>query len=284
MIYSSSPINWPSFKPLAQIVVQDILLRNFKKPKFSKGHNSRKIKWLFFKNFNQVIYSSSPISWPSFKPQAQILFEISCWKDFILIFSKGRNTRKGDNSDKKKQYRSAIFPWGIHIWNFKTLACTVHKIWHASNFILIFSKGHNSRKKDKSDKKKTCISYFNMRNGIHIWNFKTLACTFLDKWMDELMDNPKPICSCNFFEDFHKQVWANCVDPDLIMVYPTCQSIFILWMHYMYYTWFKFFDNYSSCLECLNLFWIFYENIKENKTCRRTGQLAWDALFLSEAF
>ena len=25
---------------------------------------------------------------------------------------------------------SAIFLWGIHIWNFKTLACTVHKIWH----------------------------------------------------------------------------------------------------------------------------------------------------------
>ena len=32
-------------------------------PKFSKGHNSRKIKWFFLK-FNQVIYSSSPISWP----------------------------------------------------------------------------------------------------------------------------------------------------------------------------------------------------------------------------
>ena len=33
---------------------------------------------------------------------AQILFEISCWQDFILIFSKGHNSRKGDNSDKKK--------------------------------------------------------------------------------------------------------------------------------------------------------------------------------------
>ena len=31
-------------------------------------------------NINQVLYSSSPISWPSFKPLAQIVFEISCWQ------------------------------------------------------------------------------------------------------------------------------------------------------------------------------------------------------------
>ena len=30
-----------------------------------------------------------------------------------------------------KKRVSAIFPWGIHRWNFKTLACMVHKIWHA---------------------------------------------------------------------------------------------------------------------------------------------------------
>ena len=117
-------------------------------PKFSKGHNSRKIRWIVFL-INQVIYTSSPISWPSFKPLAQIVSR--------------HNSRKGDNLYKKK-YGSAIFPWGIHIWNFKTLACTVHKIWHASDFILISSKGHNSRKGDNSDKKKTCISYFSMRN------------------------------------------------------------------------------------------------------------------------
>ena len=36
---------------------------------------------------------------------------------------------------------------------FQNLACTVRKIWHALDFILIFSKGHNSRKGDNSDKK-----------------------------------------------------------------------------------------------------------------------------------
>ena len=40
----------------------------------------------------------------------------------------------------------------------------VYKIWHASDFTLIFSTGHNSRKGDNSDKKKMCISYFSMRN------------------------------------------------------------------------------------------------------------------------
>ena len=88
--------------------------------------------------------------------------------DFILIFSKEHNSKKGDNSDKKKKYWSAIFPWGIHIWNFKTLACTVHKIWHASDFSLSFSKGHNTRKWDNSVKKKTCVSYFSMRNPYEI--------------------------------------------------------------------------------------------------------------------
>ena len=71
-------------------------------PKFSKGHYSGKIKWFFFFKFNQVIYLSSPISWSSFKPLAQIVFEIPCWQDFILMFSKGHNSRKGDNLDKKK--------------------------------------------------------------------------------------------------------------------------------------------------------------------------------------
>ena len=43
---------------------------------------------------------------------------------------------------------------------FQNLACTVHKIWHASDFILIFSKGHNSRKGENSDKKKNVCQLF----------------------------------------------------------------------------------------------------------------------------
>ena len=36
--------------------------------------------------------------------------------------------------------------------------------WHASKFVRSFSKGHNSRKGDNLDKKKTCVKYFSMRN------------------------------------------------------------------------------------------------------------------------
>ena len=153
-------------------------------PKFSKGNIYFffwKNKVIFKKKFNQVIYSSSPISWPSFKPLAQIVFVISCWQDFILIFSKGPNFRKGHNSDKKKNMGQLFFPWGIHIWNFKTLAYTVRKIWYASDFIPIFSKGHNSRKGNNSDKKQKYGSAI-FPWGIHMWNFKALACLIHKIW------------------------------------------------------------------------------------------------------
>ena len=103
--YSSSPISWPSFKPLAQILFEiscrKISFWLFQNAQIFKGPWLQKNKVIFF-NFNLVIYASSPISWPSFKPLSQILFEISWRQDFMLIFSKGHNSRKGDNSDKKK--------------------------------------------------------------------------------------------------------------------------------------------------------------------------------------
>ena len=61
VIYSSHPMSWPNFKPLAQIVFLDNLADKFKMPKFSKGHNSGNIWTIFPPKFNQVIYFSSPI-------------------------------------------------------------------------------------------------------------------------------------------------------------------------------------------------------------------------------
>ena len=50
----------------------------------------------------------------------------------------------------------------------KILGCTVHKIWHASDFVRNFSKGHNSRKGDNSDKeKKTCAKIFYHKEFIY---------------------------------------------------------------------------------------------------------------------
>ena len=53
-------------------------------------------------NVTQVIYSSFSISWLSFKPLAQILSRYLADKISFLFFSKGHNSRKGHNSDKKK--------------------------------------------------------------------------------------------------------------------------------------------------------------------------------------
>ena len=194
---------WTEFQSHSLNIFRGILLRSLKCQNFQRAITPEKIDRIHSK-INQIIYSSSSIKCPSFKPLAQILFEISCWQDLILIFSKGHNS-KGKQLKKKKN-GSAIFLWGIHIWNFETLACTVHKTWHASDFIPIFSKRHNSRKGDNSDKKKKNVYqlYF------HIWNFKTLACTVRRIWhasksvpngcMHAHMDNPKPICPLNFFE------------------------------------------------------------------------------------
>ena len=51
---------------------------------------------------HQVIYSSSSISWPSLKPLAVILYEISYLQNCTLTPYKGHNSARGDNSDKKK--------------------------------------------------------------------------------------------------------------------------------------------------------------------------------------
>ena len=40
----------------------------------------------------------------------------------------------------------------------------VHKIWHELDFILIFSKGHNSTKGDNWDKKKDVFQLLSMGN------------------------------------------------------------------------------------------------------------------------
>ena len=62
-----------------------------------------------FSKVDQVIYSSSPTSIPNMKALAQILLEISCTQDFQILFSKGNNSEKGHNSDKKKNRGQLFF-------------------------------------------------------------------------------------------------------------------------------------------------------------------------------
>ena len=59
---------------------------------------------------NHVIFFTAPISIPNIKALAQIpLFEMSCTQDFQLLFSKGHNSKKGHNSDMKKNIRVNYF-------------------------------------------------------------------------------------------------------------------------------------------------------------------------------
>ena len=62
-----------------------------------------------FSKVNQVIYSLAPISIPYIKTLAQILLEISCTQDFQDFFSKGDNSERGHNSEKKKNTGHLFF-------------------------------------------------------------------------------------------------------------------------------------------------------------------------------
>ena len=62
-----------------------------------------------FSKVNQVIYSSAPTSIPNIKALAQILFEISCTQNFQILFSKGHNSEKGNNSDMKNNMGQLFF-------------------------------------------------------------------------------------------------------------------------------------------------------------------------------
>ena len=82
-IYSGNlliiPYQLTKFQAPSSNSFRDILLTSLKCQNFQRAITPKKYGE-FFKKYNQVIYSSSPISWSSFKPLAQILFEIACWQ------------------------------------------------------------------------------------------------------------------------------------------------------------------------------------------------------------
>ena len=78
VIYLLSPISWQSFK-LSSNSFWDILLTTLKCPNIQRAITQKNLPE-FFQTINQVIYLSSPISWPSSKLLAGTVFEISCWQ------------------------------------------------------------------------------------------------------------------------------------------------------------------------------------------------------------
>ena len=75
----------------------------FNMQKFSNGHNSRTIRWFFF------FFFFKPISWPSLKPSPVYFSRYHADKISFWFFPKGHNSKKGGNSDKKKNMSQLLF-------------------------------------------------------------------------------------------------------------------------------------------------------------------------------
>ena len=76
VIYSSLPINLPSFKALAPTIFS-YFADKVKMPNITKGHN-HEVFFRIYSKVNLVIYSSLPIYSSGFKVLALIVFEIFC--------------------------------------------------------------------------------------------------------------------------------------------------------------------------------------------------------------
>ena len=145
------------------------------------------------------MYLQSPISWSSFKPLA--IYDKTFWRylaDKVPFWVFQRCIIPDKEVTDKTKYGSAIFHLEIYMWIFKIVACTVHKLWYASDFIQILFKGALLQK-ERELGQENCVKYFPMRNP-YIWNFETLACTVLDELTDGRAGAyPKPVSPVNFF-------------------------------------------------------------------------------------
>ena len=88
-----------------------------------------------FSKVNQVIYSSAPTSY--------ILFEISCTQDFQILFSKGNNSEKKHNSDKKKIQVNYFFMRNTH------MKFQLHDMLHSKVNTHTHTHTHTHRQTDK---------------------------------------------------------------------------------------------------------------------------------------
>ena len=147
-------------------------------PKFSKGHNSEKYNDFFLK-FNQVIYSSSPISWPSFKPLAQIVFEISSWQDFILFFQRGITAEKEITRTRKNMDQLFFHEKSIYEISKPQHARSVRYGMHQISF-WFFQRGITPERELTQTRKSIQVTFFSMRNPC--MKFQTLACTVHKIW------------------------------------------------------------------------------------------------------
>ena len=141
-------------------------------PKFSKGHNSGKIRWFFFKS-NQVIFSrylADKISFWFFQkgitPEREITWTTKKLREAIYDISKPQHAR--------------FIRHGMHQISF----------W-------FFQRGITPEREITRTEKKPSVSYFSLRDPYMKFQNPSIHGFW---WTDGWMHNPKPICPVNFFE------------------------------------------------------------------------------------
>ena len=145
VLFSSSPISWPSFKPLVQIVFVSLKCSNLQEPYL----------WKKLTEFNhQVMYSSFPISYQISSPCLKYISRNLSDKFKMPKFAKGHKSG-GKNDGICLKVNQAIYSSSRIGWpSFKPHTRIVFKISCRQDFILIFLKGHNSGSTNLQDKKK----------------------------------------------------------------------------------------------------------------------------------
>ena len=135
---------------------------------------------------NSIHCSSFPISWPSVKPLAQILFKISCWKGFILMFSKCQNFQRAIHQKKIRCFFFLIYSGNLLIIPYQLTfhASSLNTRFYFDSFkgVKLQKKKVTWTRKKKTTKKTTKHWSFIFPWGIYIWNFKILASTVHKIW------------------------------------------------------------------------------------------------------
>ena len=102
--------------------------------KITKNHNLRRIFQSLLKSSSGRLLIAANL-FLKFQASSFNSFEIFCWQDFIQFFFQRAITQERGIILIRNKYMSAILSWRIYIWNFKIIACRVHKLCYASKSV-----------------------------------------------------------------------------------------------------------------------------------------------------
>ena len=141
-------------------------------PTIAKGHNSNKLSlnWLKILPGDLLL---SPNQYTKYQDSSSNTFWDILLTRFQCYFIKRAITLKWKKIRirNKKKYRSPIFSWWIHIWNFKTLAYMVIKICYAQESMT----NEQTNERMNGQARSNMSPNFLKAEGIKIKNYLLLA-------------------------------------------------------------------------------------------------------------